>query len=197
MSKRVLITGATGFVGGHLIEALLGQAGFELHGLSRRGTFPEEWAHLAGKVTLHAHDLSNPAGLPELFADIRPDWIFHLAGYAHAGRSHEEPDAAWRGNLDGTRRCFDAVKKWGGKPRILSVSSGLIYGNVRGLCDESRPLLPASPYAASKAAADLAGFQYFVSDGLDIVRARPFNHIGPRQTADYAIPRFASQLAAI
>jgi GDP-4-dehydro-6-deoxy-D-mannose reductase len=184
-------------VGGHLAETLLLRDEYELHGLSRRGVYPEEWAHLRGKVTLHTHDLVESPGLPEMLASIRPDWIVHLAGYAHAGRSHQEPDAAWRGNLDATRHLLDAVKKWAGKPRILTVSTGLIYGNARGLCDESRPLLPTSPYAASKAAADLAAYQYSAADGLDIVRARPFNHIGPRQTADYAIPRFASQLAAI
>jgi GDP-4-dehydro-6-deoxy-D-mannose reductase len=193
----VLITGATGFVGGHLDEALRARSGVELHGLSRRGAWPAEWTHLTDSVKLHARDLADPTGLAEFLAEIQPAWIFHPAGYAHAGRSHREPDAAWRGNLDATRRLYDAVILWDGTPRILAVSSGLVYGDVDGQCDESRPLRPASPYAASKAAADLASFQYAASPGLDIIRVRPFNHIGPRQSPDYAIPRFASQIAAI
>jgi GDP-4-dehydro-6-deoxy-D-mannose reductase len=176
---------------------MLDRGGFDLHGLSRRGAWPEEWSHLSEKFPLVQHDLAESPDLPEKLAAIRPDWIVHLAGFANAGESYRQPEAAWRGNLDATRRLLDGVKKWGGKPRILVVSTGLIYGNVRGLCDESRPLMPTSPYAASKAAADLAAYQHYASDGLDIVRARPFNHIGPRQTADYAIPRFASQIAAI
>ncbi|HLW64032.1 MAG TPA: GDP-mannose 4,6-dehydratase, partial [Gemmataceae bacterium] len=125
---------------------------------------------------------------------------FHLAGYAHAGRSFAEPDAAWQGNLQATRNLYDAVARWGGRPRILYVSSGLVYGEANSpdaACTEAQPLRPASPYAASKAAADLASYQYSRFPGLDIVRVRPFNHIGPRQQPIYAIPRFASQIAAI
>jgi GDP-4-dehydro-6-deoxy-D-mannose reductase len=171
-----------------------------LHGLSRKKQWPAEWQHLAGKVQRQACDLASAPNLDSLLTTIKPEWIFHLAGYAHAGHSFAEPDAAWQGNLQATRNLYDAVARWGGKPRILYVSSGLIYGEAPSpdaACSESQPLRPASPYAASKAAADLASYQYSRFPGLDIVRARPFNHIGPRQQPLYAIPRFASQIAAI
>jgi len=197
---RILITGITGFAGGHLTEALLAKGHAELYGLCRSAEWPAEWPDLIDRVQLHHFDLTKANDLPSLLESIRPDWIFHLAGYAHAGRSFAEADAAWLGNLQSTLNLYDAVVQWGGRPRILYVSSGLIYGesDPQGSpCSESELLRPASPYAASKAAADLASYQYSRFPGLDIVRARPFNHIGPRQQPIYAVPRFASQIAAI
>ncbi|HSQ54556.1 MAG TPA: GDP-mannose 4,6-dehydratase, partial [Gemmata sp.] len=92
-----------------------------------------------------------------------------------------------------------AIVRTGRKPRILFVSTGLIYGEPDepdGTCDERTTLKPATPYAASKAAADLLSYQYTRNPGLDIVRVRLFNQIGPRQSADYAAANFARQIAA-
>src|SRR5437764_12278893 len=127
---RILITGATGFVGGHLAEALLARGGGELHGLSRKTDWPAEWAHLAGRVRLHTLDLVAGPGLDGLLAAVRPDWIVHLAAFAHVGQSFTDPDSAWATNLGATRRLYDATAAWGGKPRVLFVSSGLIYGDA-------------------------------------------------------------------
>src|SRR5439155_24946453 len=88
----------------------------------------------------------------------------------------------------------------GGRVRILYVSSGMVYGAVDDAarpCDETTPLRPVSPYAASKAAADLLSYQVTHHPGLDVVRVRPFNHVGPRQSPDYAVGHFARQLARI
>jgi GDP-4-dehydro-6-deoxy-D-mannose reductase len=195
----VLITGATGFAGSHLAEALLARGGCLLYGISRHD-WPADLAHLGRAVTLRPCDLS--AGWPallELLREARPDRIYHLAGYAAVGRSFREPDAAWDGNLQATRRLYEAVAAWGGKPRILYVGSGLVYGDgdADWPQDEETPLRPASPYAASKAAADLLSYQVTRDPGLDVVRARPFNHIGPRQSPQFAAAHFAQQLAAI
>lgn len=194
---RILITGVTGFVGGHLAEAVLARPDAEVHGLGRHAVWPQEWSHLAPKVALTALDLFASPDLASYMGDLRPNWIFHLAGYAHVGRSFQEPAEAWKNNLEATRRLYDAVTASGVKPRILHVSSGMVYGEVEGACSEREPLRPDSPYAASKAAADLAAYQYTRHPGLDIVRVRPFNHIGPRQSPQYAVPRFSSQIAAI
>src|SRR5262249_34841146 len=135
-----------------------------------------------------------------LLRETAPDQIYHLAGFAQPGRSFNEPDAAWAGNLGVTRTLYDAVIRWGRSPRIVFVGSGLIYGNpvtADAMQNEETPLRPNSPYAASKAAADLASYQYSCHPGLDIIRARPFNHIGPRQSPQYAIAHFAQQLAGI
>jgi GDP-4-dehydro-6-deoxy-D-mannose reductase len=197
---RILVTGMTGFAGGHLTEALLAKGGAELIGLSRNGKWPGEWRHLASQTTLRACDLADRARLEELLRQIQPEQIFHLAGYAHVGRSFQEPDAAWDGNLTATRSLFETVGHWGARPRILFVGSGLIYGDspsVDQALDEQCPLRPTSPYSASKAAADLVSFQCGHTFGLPVVGVRPFNHIGPRQAPDFAISHFARQVAAI
>src|SRR5262245_3030007 len=125
---RILITGITGFAGGHLTEALLAKGHTEMHGLCRKTEWPVEWQHLAGRAQLHYCDLAEMGNLHSELKSIEPQWIFHLAGYAHAGRSFAEADATWQGNLQSTRNLYDAVAQWGGRPRILYVSSGLIYG---------------------------------------------------------------------
>lgn len=197
---RILITGITGFVGGHLAEALLARGGAEVFGLSRLGRWPDCWAHLGDRVPLRAADLRDLAAIEAVLAQWQPQQIVHLAGYAHVGASFRQPEAAWADNLTATLNLYRAIEKCNQRPRILYVSSGLIYGdgNAAGQpLDETAELRPLSPYAASKAAADLASFQWAQAPGLDIVRARPFNHIGPRQSPQYAVAHFASQIAAV
>jgi GDP-4-dehydro-6-deoxy-D-mannose reductase len=196
---RILITGITGFAGGHLAEALLTEGQHELHGTSRHTDWPAHWRPLASQVVLHGCDLADRAAVTALVREVQPQQIYHLAGYAHAGKSFQEPEAAWTSNLRATLHLYDAVYAWGGKTRILYVGSGLVYGDLAAGAghNENAPLRPVSPYASSKAAADLVGYQYTRSHGLDIVRARPFNHFGPAQTPDYAVAHFAQQLAAI
>jgi len=197
-TMRILITGITGFVGGHLVEALVPQ-GHALFGLSRRGAWPAQLAHLAGAAELLPGDLADSARVEAVLGHARPDWVMHLGGYANPGRSTQEPDRCWHENLGGTRSLYDAVVRTGLRPRILFVSTGLIYGepdDPDGACDERTTLKPATPYASSKAAADLLSYQYTRNPGLHIVRVRLFNQIGPRQSADYAAANFARQIAA-
>jgi GDP-4-dehydro-6-deoxy-D-mannose reductase len=196
---RILVTGCTGFVGGHLVEALLANE-CVVFGLSRRGSWPAELAHLAGRVALHPCDLTDSTALTRLLRDLQPARIYHLAGYANVGRSFQEGSAAWAGNLTATLALYEAVAAAGVRPRVLFVSSGQVYGDPlpdRPLVDEDTPLRPASPYAASKAAADLASYQQFRGTGLEVIRVRPFNHVGPRQSPEYAVAHFAKQIAAI
>jgi GDP-4-dehydro-6-deoxy-D-mannose reductase len=196
---RILVTGVTGFAGGHLAEALLAHGEHRIVGVARRPVWPDVWSHLAPKVELHECDVCAREPLEKLLRALQPERIYHLAGYPHVGRSFQEPDAAWQGNLTATRSLYDAVIRWGGRPRILFVGSGLVYGDSAGehSCTEADLLRPDNPYAASKAAADLASYQYTRSAKLDIVRVRPFNHIGPRQSPQFAVSSFARQLAAI
>jgi GDP-4-dehydro-6-deoxy-D-mannose reductase len=197
---RIVVTGGTGFAGGWLAEALLARGGVELFCLSRRAVRPPEWADKASQMALRACDLCNRDAVEAALRDIRPQQIYHLAGYAQVGRSFEEPDVAWSGNLTATRALYEAAACWGGRPRILFAGSGLVYGDPDGpdqSQDENCLLRPNSPYAVSKAAADLLSYQTAVNPGLDIVRARPFNHIGPRQSSQFAVANFARQAAAI
>jgi GDP-4-dehydro-6-deoxy-D-mannose reductase len=195
---RILITGVTGFAGSYLAEALLAD-GVELHGTSATAdaALPSS---LKDRVTIHVGDLTEPAHLSSLLHSTNPEQIYHLAGYASAGQSFQEPEAAWLGNATLSERLFEAVLNWGGAPRILHVSSALIYAPAdppdRPL-NESAPIDPKSPYAASKAAADRMAEEFARNRGLDIVRVRPFNHIGPRQSPQFAVGTFAQQLARI
>ena len=197
---RILITGITGFVGGHLTEHLLGEPGHTIFGISRHSVWPSNLSHLDGKAELQATDLTDGAACEQLVRTVRPDWVFHLAGYANTGKSFREPDLCWRDNLTATRSLYDAIARTDVRPRIVFVSTGLVYGDSEvsdHAVEESAILKPASPYAASKAAADLLSYQYTRSHGLDIIRVRLFNQIGPRQSAEYAVANFARQIANI
>jgi GDP-4-dehydro-6-deoxy-D-mannose reductase len=191
---RTLVTGVTGFAGGYLAEALLARGETELYGLSRGGGAPREG------VRLLRCDLTDGAAVERVLRDVRPQRIYHLAGYPHVGQSFQESDAAWAGNLTATRALYEAVARWGERPRILFIGSGLVYGPGAApdeAQDERGLLRPSSPYAASKAAADLVSYQFTCNPGLDIVRGRPYNHVGPRQSPQFAIPHFAKQLVAV
>jgi GDP-4-dehydro-6-deoxy-D-mannose reductase len=197
---RILITGATGFVGCHLARALLAQGGMEVAGLSLQTGWPPGADDIRAGIRLFHGDLCISSAVEAILHAVQPIQIYHLAGYADAGRSFTEAEAAWMGNLAATRSLYDAILRWGGRPRVLYVSSGAIYGEPRDVgrpVDEQSVLRPNSPYAASKAAADLASYQYACTAGLDIVRARPFNHIGPGQSPRYAVANFARQIARI
>jgi GDP-4-dehydro-6-deoxy-D-mannose reductase len=195
---RILITGITGFVGGHLVESLV-RGGHALSGFSRRGNWPGPLTHLEGKAELFSGELTDTPRVDAILRQTRPEWIIHLAGYANPGRSFLEPERCWADNLAATQSLYQAIARSDIRPRILYVSTGLIYGEPDepdGSCDELTTLKPATPYAASKAAADLLSYQYTRGPGLDIVRIRLFNQIGPRQSADYAAANFARQIAA-
>ncbi len=197
---RVLITGATGFVGSHLCRTLAAGGGVELFGLSLQESWPAGFTDLEAGVRLFPGDLCDEQTVDTTLREVQPDRVYHLAGYADVGRSFQEAEAAWGGNLTATLRLYDAILRWGGRPRVLYVSSGMVYGESdlsEGPVDESAPFRPESPYAASKAAADLASYQYARCHDLPIVRVRPFNHIGPAQSPRFAIAHFAHQIALI
>jgi GDP-4-dehydro-6-deoxy-D-mannose reductase len=100
---RILVTGITGFAGGHLAEALLAREEADLVGLSRAGQWPDHWRHLTGRVALRSCDLGNRPAVEALLREVQPQQIYHLAGYAQVGASFRDADAAWAGNLLATR----------------------------------------------------------------------------------------------
>src|SRR5262245_33727183 len=126
---RILVTGITGFAGGHLTEALSFEADLQIFGLSRTGRWTQPWNHLTGRAVLLECDLSNNAAVEGVLRYVRPQQIYHLAGYAHVGRSFGDVDAAWEGNLTASRSLYDAIVRLGEAPRILYVGSGMSYGD--------------------------------------------------------------------
>jgi GDP-4-dehydro-6-deoxy-D-mannose reductase len=144
-------------------------------------------------------DVTQAQACCELVVDERPEWVFHLAGVAHVGRAEAEPERCLAINFAGTRNVLEACLSGAPSARMLLVSSGEVYGRVEGdrlPVTEDEPLRPATVYAVSKAAAEMAG-HHAAARGLDVVLLRPFNHIGPGQSDDFVASAFARQLARI
>ncbi|RLS59722.1 MAG: NAD-dependent epimerase/dehydratase family protein [Planctomycetota bacterium] len=197
--SRVLITGITGFAGSYLAEHLQGYAG-EIHGISRSEKWPENIPSHLQKIPLHTSNFKDSVQVASVLKKINPTHIYHLAGFAQTGKSFTNTSEAWAANLGAPQILYDAIKKSGITAKVLFAGSGLIYGTAKynkEIKTESSELMPQSPYASSKAAADLLSYQIWVNDGIEIIRARPFNHIGPRQSIDFAMASFSKQIAEI
>ena len=198
---RVLVTGVSGFVGGHLAEHLVEQ-GDVVAGLSASGQWPKELVHLGRSVRLERHDLTDAddSHLTALLKRKQPEVIYHLAGQANPQKSVSDPRGTWALNLGGALNLLEAVKASGLAPRVVLVGSGVCYGNAPPEhipVSEECPLRPNNPYAASKAAADLLGVQYVLAHGTNVVIVRPFNHAGPRQSSMYVLSALARQVAEV
>ncbi len=198
---RVLVTGVSGFVGGHLAEHLIGSDDLVV-GLSASGRWPEGLAHLSSRVRIERCDLAGDveAELAELIGRKRPEVIYHLAAQANPQASTADPRGTWALNLGGTLNLLEAVRKSGLAPRVVLVGSGVSYGNPAPEhlpVTESCPMRPNNPYSSSKAAADLLGVQHALEHGANIVVVRPFNHAGPRQSSRYVLGALARQVAEV
>lgn len=181
--NRILLTGASGFVGRHLRAALA--AGL-----------PD------ASVLAPAFDLTDPAAVEAAVAQARPDACIHLAAISAIGVARDDPAAAWAVNLGGTLSLAGALRRHAPGALLAFVSSADAYGaSFRSgePLDESAALAPLNTYGATKAAADLAlgALAAEWGEGLHILRLRAFNHTGPGQGGDFAVPAFARQLAAI
>ena len=143
-------------------------------------------------------DILNSESLIAVVADIRPDQVYHLAAVSSVRQSLEDPTEAFQVNTVGTRNLLEAVRTTGVRARVLVVSSAEAYGDSANLgrpLREDDPLLPISPYGASKAAAEAVALKYLREFGMDIIRVRPFTHTGPRQAPQFVFSNWAHQLA--
>jgi GDP-4-dehydro-6-deoxy-D-mannose reductase len=200
---RALVTGISGFVGGHLAEHLSGEGDLVV-GLSTSGRWPEGLAHLSRLARIERCDLAevDEGELASMIGRKQPEVIYHLAAQANPQASVTDPRGTWALNLGGTLNLLEAVKASGlvPGPRVVLVGSGVCYGNPAPEhlpVTESCPLRPNNPYSASKAAADLLGIQHFLAHGTDVVMVRPFNHAGPRQSPSYVLGALARQVAEV
>lgn len=188
---RVLVTGADGFVGRHLCTYLraAGDEVVEAHGPRAEGV---------SSSALHL-DISDEKQVREAVGEAKPDAVIHLAGFSSVAKSHQNPSRVYAVNALGTVHLLGALREHAPKAPVLLVGSGEVYGPVPPgtRATEETPLVPLSPYAASKAAAELAGAQFARNYGMHVVLARPFNHLGAGQDPTFVVPSFAAQIGAI
>ena len=187
----VLITGATGFAGGHLVESLAGSN--RLVGWGRSTPRPEI-AHL---VESHAVDLLDRAQVRSAIASLRPSTIFHLAGAPNVAESWRDTTKPLAGNVLATSHLFDAIRRAGLTCRVLVTGTAVVYAPSDTPIKEEGTLAPGNPYALSKLAQEQLAMRAFADDGLDIVMVRSFNHTGPRQPPAFVAPSMARQIALI
>jgi GDP-4-dehydro-6-deoxy-D-mannose reductase len=177
---RAFVTGSRGFVGAWLVPHL-------------RAAGDQVQEAPAGLDVTHAE------AVREAVTGAEPEAIYHLAAWSHVGRSWSHPEEVVRVNVLGTLAVLEAARACRGSPTTLLVSSAEVYGRVQPSdlpLDEEAPLRPVSPYAASKVAAEYLGIQAHLAHGLPVVRARPFNHVGPKQSADFVVPAMARRILA-
>jgi GDP-4-dehydro-6-deoxy-D-mannose reductase len=144
-------------------------------------------------------DVTDEAAVAAAVTDAEPEVVYHLAGLAHVGRSWQEPAEFLRVNAGGTLSVLEAARRCATPPRVVVVSSAEVYGTVRPEqlpLTEQTPVRPVSPYAASKAAAEVLALQANLGHGTPVVVARPFNHIGPGQDPVFMVPGLATRILA-
>ncbi len=192
MTPATLVTGATGFVGGHLLDRLANGAPV-VAWYRPNGTPPD----LSRPVEWLAVDLLDQAAVARAVDEVSPARIFHLAGAPQVDTSWKNVVPHLRANALATHHLLEAVRTLEQPCRVLIVSSSQVYQMTDEPISEETALLPATPYGLSKLAQDQLAQRACQEDGLDVVLARPFNHAGPGQNPAFAIPSFARQIARI
>lgn len=194
---KALVTGADGFIGSHLTEALL-QEGYEVKALSQYNSF-NYWGWLEDvtpcpELEVVSGDIRDPHFCKHITKGV--DIIFHLAALIAIPYSYVAPDSYVDTNVKGTLNICQAAMENGVK-RIICTSTSEVYGTARYVpIDEKHPLQPQSPYSASKIGADAIAMSFYNAFKLPLTIARPFNTYGPRQSARAVIPTIISQIAS-
>jgi len=198
---NVLITGITGFAGSHLAEYILAEhPGIKVCGIVRWRSRMDNVKGILDKIELHEADLKDIVSLKKALAAIRPDKVFHLAAQSFVPTSWKLPVETFAINALGQINLFEALIDLKLNPKIQIAGSSEEYGRVHAdevPMKETNYLRPLSPYAVSKVAQDLLGYQYHQSYGLRTVRTRGFNHTGPRRGEVFVTSNFAKQVAEI
>ena len=196
-SKKVLVTGADGFIGSHLVEMLC-EKGFTVRALAQYNSF-NNWGWLEDvsckkDIEIISGDIRDPFFCNEICKDI--DSIFHLAALIAIPYSYIAPQSYIETNITGTLNiCMAALEN--NVSRVIHTSTSEVYGSAQYVpIDESHPLQAQSPYSASKIGADAMAMSFYNAFNLPLTIARPFNTYGPRQSARAFIPTIISQIAS-
>ena len=195
--KKILITGADGFIGSHLTEMLV-QKGYDVKAISQYNSFNNygwlEKIKYKNDIDIISGDIRDPNFCDYISKDI--DIIFHLAALIGIPYSYLSPDQYIETNVRGTLNVCQSAKR-NNVSHLVHTSTSEVYGTAKYIpIDESHPLQPQSPYSASKISADMIAMSFFNSFDLPVTIARPFNTYGPRQSARAIIPSIITQIAS-
>jgi nucleoside-diphosphate-sugar epimerase len=191
--RRILVTGASGFIGSHLSRRLVGE-GAQVHALTSNvsSVYPGRLLDLRDRISLHEASLTDRGALEQVAAKIRPEYVLHLGAYTHVGKSWQRVDECIQANVQGTVNLLMALAPYGYE-RFVNMGTSEIYGDVEVPFREDGPVHPISPYSVSKQAAEQYCQLFFEARGWPIVRVRPFNAYGPAQSPDRVIPEIVAR----
>jgi GDP-4-dehydro-6-deoxy-D-mannose reductase len=197
MPDSILVTGAAGFAGGHLLDLLTDEGDRVVAWHRPDGPLPASGGGTASaKVSWQPVDLLDREAVYRTLEELRPSAVYHCAGAAHVGRSWESTTSTFAVNVRGTHHLFEGLRRAGIRARVVLPSSALVYASADVALTEDHELLPRSPYALSKLAQEMVG-QHAMSGDLHVTIARAFNHLGPRQDPHFAASGFARRIADI
>jgi GDP-4-dehydro-6-deoxy-D-mannose reductase len=188
----IVITGAAGFAGSFVVEALGGRAATV--GWTHRAAPPPEIASLAEWQQV---DLLNAARVREAIARVKPSGVIHCAGAPNVAHSWRDTVTPLSINILATHHLLDALRRTGASCRVVVPSSATVYKPSMEVLREDSPVGPSNPYAVSKLAQEELSLRAAREDGVEVIVTRSFNHTGPRQTAAFAAPNMARQIAMI
>lgn len=197
--KKALITGISGFVGSHLANYLTSQD-IAVFGISHPSQKSNGVIKIRKKSVIYKCDILNKRNLKQVLGTEQFDLIFHLAAFSSPTQSILNPLETLENNIIGQVNLLEVLSEMKSYAKILIVGSSEEYGSVdekNSPVNESTPLSPNTPYSISKLTQDFTGFYYYLHRNLNIVRVRPFNHIGPGQSTNFVVPALAAQIAKV
>ena len=192
-----LITGIHGFAGSHLADLLV-KKGEQVCGLAHSLDNDQNIAHLGNKIKVYQADICDRLQVEQVLDSVRPTAIYHLAGMSYVPATVDS--AMFDSHFRGTLNLLESAKELKLKAKTLWVGSSEEYGLIKqgnGLVDECHPLSPLSLYGVSKSSAEMLANSYHERGDLEVIRVRPFNHIGPRQNSRFVVSSFARQIVEI